>query len=112
MTDKATHTKGPWDIEHSQLTEGHFITSNSLGYHVGVANLCCGVGEPTYFSLENEKDFTALHRDEILANAHLIAAAPELLEALELCREFIRTGEPNGCDRLAESVIAKAKGQA
>jgi hypothetical protein len=58
--------------------------------------------------------------ESYIANAHLIAAAPELLAALEKCLEYIPGSEvrswPPGFKlkedslRMARSAIAKAKG--
>lgn len=53
--------------------------------------------------------------DESAANARLIAAAPDLLEALERCLNFIENteseiGETLPCGEYARAAIAKAKG--
>ena len=69
-----THTPGPWRLR-----------SFSSGYDVCVDGVM-GQGSGGYF-LElhhtlNERDSQELHQ-EFKANAHLIAAAPELLVALE-----------------------------
>jgi hypothetical protein len=53
------HTPGPWTAEH---------------------------GSDDYFYVATE-DGVSFPRDEQKANAHLIAAAPEMLEALKLVRE-------------------------
>jgi hypothetical protein len=54
----------------------------------------------------------APHMDEPLANAHLIASAPELLSALEaLVADFERIiGRPIEAEHEAKAIIAKAKG--
>ena len=53
---------------------------------------------------------------EAIANARLIAAAPELLAALEMVLEYAEDcaadrGERPGCIDHARSAVAKAKGQ-
>lgn len=55
--------------------------------------------------------------DESAANARLIAAAPDLLEALERCLNFIENtesemGDTLECGDKARAAIARAKGEA
>jgi hypothetical protein len=66
---KAKHTKGPWEIDLSVI-HGNFVVGNKDGRPIVESFLC---------------------DDESAANARLIAAAPELLEALEAligCQEL------------------------
>jgi len=88
------HTPGPWAVN-------RYITSGnqSLGFHItgprdgSVSPVC--VGEDTGYG-------------EIDANARLIAAAPELLEALK--KAVNRQGFTNAELITARAVIAKAEG--
>jgi hypothetical protein len=51
--------------------------------------------------------------DEAMANASLISAAPDLLEALEAVVEWLEQGDHEGkLHTMATAAIAKAKGQA
>lgn len=55
------------------------------------------------------------HPDEVIANANLVAAAPDLLEALELAREYLITiahDENHVVLQKIKEAIAKAKGGA
>jgi hypothetical protein len=68
-------------------------------------------------STAGEKVLNELQDDEFIdcnteANACLIAAAPELLEALEMLVRWEETGTPvsDVCFSLARTAIAKAKG--
>lgn len=89
---QAKHTPGPWcqDIHIRTLIaggDGHNVADIEAKYH--------SVGEN-------------------LANASLIAAAPELLEALELLvREFATHGDKaaQSAIKQARAAIAKAKGK-
>jgi hypothetical protein len=57
-----------------------------------------------------------LHRsdEEILANVHLIAAAPAMLDALDAARDYIAAASPKGysapCLWIIDAAISKAKG--
>ena len=86
------HTPGPWEVC------GHFIRtarSNSPGLEVA------------------RVDFTASHFDAATreANGHVLAAAPELLEALELAIS-IESGFscPVPVFKQMQAAIAKARG--
>jgi hypothetical protein len=87
-----SHTPGPWKIG-TPPPNGEQTIGNSQGLMVAVATT--GFNVPT------------------LANARLIAAAPELLEALESMVEMV---EMNGFGKayamdISRAAIAKARGQ-
>ena len=86
-----SHTPGPWDYDSFALREEIMSENNPL-----IATVC---------SVHCKKP------EEMRANARLIAAAPELLEALvELADQYQYN---NGFDEIYEAamkVIAKARG--
>jgi len=94
-TSKVSATPGPWYIE--EHNPGEFdITSGEGGKIIAMAD-CEG--------------------KEAKANAHLIAAAPELLEALKLVRDKYQEHFENmpvawqSVDNIIEAAIAKAEGK-
>ena len=108
MEQKAAHTPAPWQIEWNagQSGEGHYITdSNDMGELSRIA-------------------VVLFHDDadgETRANAHLIAAAPQLLEALQTTAENLRSWKAASNSgiktfdswlEVVEEAIAKAKGGA
>ncbi|MBI6242156.1 hypothetical protein JEP66_13040 [Proteus mirabilis] len=85
------HTPAPW------RTDDWIRTGvNSESKHIAMVNYCSDV-----------------FGDEHKANAHLIAAAPELLEQLIRLRNKIASYKPDDEDDLdiVDAVIAKALGQ-
>jgi hypothetical protein len=78
-----THTPGPWQLWHDD--EGAFVLRSPDDEKV----IC-------------KRDLGLPDRDEGIANAHLIAAAPDLLEAL-------RAMSPD--TEQARAAIAKAEGR-
>ena len=99
--EEMKHTPGPWRIG-TAPPNGEQTIGTIRGMMVAVATTGVGMEEET------------------LANASLIAAAPEMLEALQsLVNQFLQRGvftDPEHPDRialaLAESAIAKATGGA
>ena len=98
-TDKNTpHTPGPWRIkpeEHAAVILCDAFVVADVSYEAGV---CAG----------------ASSKEEALANAQLIAAAPELLVALEQCVPLIiahanYSGEGVSTLQVARLAIAQAK---
>jgi hypothetical protein len=100
----STHTPGPWLVNYA---EDRFDSKRST----------IEIVDGSYDSLNHEQGPLVLaklnvipfapHMDEPLANAHLIASAPDLLAALE------RLAHPMADDEdldYAREVIAKAKG--
>jgi hypothetical protein len=105
MKTKPTHTTGPWRVLYSSnvFPSVHFDDSN-----IPIAVLY----ETTRHGERNRLANSA-------ANAHLIAAAPELLEALELCKEAMissdneqRLQKLEAAFKAASEAISKAKGGA
>jgi hypothetical protein len=106
-----THIQGPWEIEHCINEDGSkFITINGQGPHgAWLADIQAGNidGKPA--------DVTERH----LANARLIAAAPDLLSALQLLMDqydsspdFTMGGNlTNAPFIMARAAIAKATGK-
>ena len=65
--------------------------------------------------MQSAEHIDGIGRDELIANARLIAAAPDMLEALKLCANFIANTESElgmtlPCGELARAAIAKAEG--
>ncbi len=86
------HTPAPWNLG----TETLIVRSANRENHIAD----CGIS----YSLSD---------NEMKANAVLIAAAPELLEALEAMMKFAESGTYDDDDplELASVAIAKAKGE-
>lgn len=101
----STHTPGPW-----RVTGPGYIGSTTNGY----------IPIITPYTDRANRDKHGGATPEAMANAHLIATAPELLEALEaaiaLFNEPTRNpsgypiGEPSWCPG-ARAAIAKARGE-
>ena len=102
MTDQPKWTKGPWAVERNKRTWGW----------VDVVGPSLGVGGPTQAT-----DLTLADEVKRIAEAHLIAAAPDMAEALEKALNFITNtesemGETLPCGDAARAALAKARGQA
>lgn len=114
MTGK--HTQGPWTLLPEEADKDYLrIRGTRLGGRYKVANVHHIRYEGAHAVVRERDDA------ETLANARLIAAAPELLEALEgLDEAYCRAGTPltkaeRNEDRMrliaARSAIAKATGE-
>ena len=98
MTDQPKWTPGPWRYDRtngSPTTGEHMIAGAKPGYLAEVRD--CGSGD-------------------VRANAHLIAAAPDMAEALEKALNFITNtesemGETLPCGDAARTALAKARGE-
>ncbi len=102
-TKVAEHTPGPWRSTGFEYEPeaGWFVREARDSRYLAIASVRC-----TYRETE-----------EIEANARLIAAAPELLEALERALIFIGNtedefGDNLECGDIARAAIAKARGAA
>jgi len=102
-----THTPGPWIVEDWKYTD-----SRSAWRRDGVPTIVGAndaIAEVFNLYRPNAEDDA---ENEAMANARLIAAAPEMLAALEeLCADKY-LADPINADRMANAiaVIAKAKG--
>ncbi|MEH3108940.1 MAG: hypothetical protein PGN22_03110 [Agrobacterium cavarae] len=119
MNDTAKHTPGPWNAEHTSGPTNQYATAST------------GVWSQKRFDAALDRDKMSDPMDdawicgiwgevspEDIANANLIAAAPDLLEALKLfvrAEKMARDGNPpTGADELIElgdAAIAKAEGR-
>ena len=97
-----THTPGPW--------QGGLQISSSKGSNI-IAHIQTRTKKLSGYSNAN-----GVYHYEALANARLIAAAPELLAALVFCLSFLTAnddGEDDVVERIkaAKSAILKATGE-
>lgn len=93
------HTPGPWK---AHFQEAYFVTGPDLGRVAMMMNLKGAYG------LGGRRS-----GDESAANARLIAAAPELLEALREAADYARHPDydwPVEFSRRVSAAIAKAEG--
>ena len=93
------HTPGPWRLMQHKPNLFSIIARGTNPNMEDGENVIAEV-QPAYLPL------SALHPDEIEANARLIAAAPKLLEALKL---FIRVHACGGFVEPDDDVIEQAK---
>ena len=98
----SAHTPGPWKAEPNFRSSGWFVDQPTGARRI---------------ALVNERD-ASIERPECEANARLIAAAPELLEALKDVHRFLNE-EPTArtlqqkmtIDAVVRAAIAKATGE-
>lgn len=92
----AKHTQGPWFWKQARSLQ--HLTSEKHG----------GIG------ITIVKTKYSMDAPHVEANTRLIAAAPELLEALEIAEEVLRKGVPTlttiECVTHLQAIIARAKG--
>lgn len=86
-------TTGPW------VTENGIIKSLSdpRAKRIDIADI--------------QNGFSEFRDGETIANANLLAAAPELLAALELAATYIEDGAPNTALERIKAAVKKAKGE-
>lgn len=94
------HTQGPWRIA-SQNYENSFYVIHG--------NDVEGNREVQVVKMDYGPHPIKGHLDRMQANAKLIAAAPELLEALQLMYELCNVGQPPGNDDLNKAFLAIKK---
>lgn len=100
------HTPGPWHMDPEEITSGFRIVPK-----IGDRGLAVAIQRDAAPAIPG----SGIDRATAEANARLIAAAPELLEALE---EMVKAGEfedwDGRCDciAVARAAIAKATGGA
>lgn len=94
----AKHTPGPWRVNDNPMAMSEYCIlaeSRGTGFGASVA------------TANQREGYNSLSPEEAKANASLIAAAPELLEAL---MELL--AEAEGCEEKARAAITKAQGGA
>ena len=101
------HTPGPWEIPH--LADDNCMCDCSSVVEQRYAGGICHIHVDNGIKSISDGGNDCPPLDEAKANAHLIAAAPELLEALEV---FVEITEGRGAVKLqAIAAITKAKGE-
>jgi hypothetical protein len=119
---KHKFTTGPWKTCHNGKCRCKQIWSETADHPV--ATIEAGEWGDTYPAISKEGKaviesipYGEISEETAEANANLIAAAPELLEALERCEVLVRLRIENDIDdettagHMARAAIAKAKGE-
>jgi len=95
MTDQPKWTPGPWAVERNKRTWGW----------VDVVGPSLGVGGPTQAT-----DLTLADEVKRIAEAHLIAAAPDLYAALEMAQLWLSVDGRFDMQGI-NAALAKARGE-
>lgn len=107
-------TKGPWEIKPLEDDKEYIrIRGTVLGGRFKIAN----VGDGKFH--HDNSDWCKFEREEAKANAHLIAAAPEMYEMLSEIKQVIESGHELGemVSRVQDfgeeinELLAKARGE-
>ena len=96
MTDQPKWTPGPWAVERNKRTWGW----------VDVVGPSLGVGGPTQAT-----DLTLADEVKRIAEAHLIAAAPDMYAALEMAQLWLDVDGRFDMQGI-NAALAKARGEA
>jgi hypothetical protein len=89
----AGFTPGPWKMSRERCS------------YVGVETTCAAGCQPAAANITRCSVTNTIRRDEATANANLIAAAPELYEALE---RFVNAGNMSVFDESSGAALATA----
>lgn len=118
MNEQATkHTPGPWKVSDKMMTDEMICRHDTIGAWVHSCRYIEGAGKLLATAQSNEPigtDYNGGHpqvasRDEMLSNARLIAAAPELLAALRMV--IAHDGRLTGADwTVIRDAVDKAEG--
>jgi hypothetical protein len=100
------HTPGPWELDQYPDVDGYKIRGGKTAFRSG----------PRVLAIVKDQGSAPLYESQ--ANARLIAAAPDLLEALKKIYGFepfalglTPTEYQEAVDKIAINAIAKAEGQ-
>ena len=102
-TETTKHTTGPWRVRNPHEGDGKYIPNVFSGDDNWQATEIC-----VLYGAGKDLEYKA----ECVANANLIAAAPELLEALKAYRCLDTLAETHTfaqCQALADAAIKKAE---
>lgn len=110
----AKHTPGPWSLhahmggEHTtDCSEDHGFIAHTC--HIGAGDILLAEVEAYRYTSGESSGFARVSDfDECRANARLIAAAPELLEALKAARDDLRVAGFDATVSMLDEAIAKA----
>ena len=110
MTDQPKWTPGPWAMETVR-------TSCGTCHRIGPFPRPAYASKPEGWACVYDDYPPGVGSPDLLANSHLIAAAPDMAEALEKALNFITNtesemGETLPCGDAARAALAKARGQA
>lgn len=100
------HTPGPWEIREAIKAEHEFDIRPMRRGDAESSLPQVFVGYRPIATVKHDK---RLDKDQAIANAHLIAAAPELLAALKVAEESV--GDMRSL-QIVRAAIAKAVGSA
>ena len=113
------HTPGPWQAKHDYTKEG----ACTIIANVDGETFSDGTTSHSYDFICTCEDEFGEYTENAEANARLIAAAPELFEALAELRDWAQAtgphgtcGQPLGCItcgfvEMADAALAKARGE-
>lgn len=94
---KNSFTPGPWVVQDGDRFSMEMVITSQRRIEESMASIC-----------EMDVDYDGEHGEEQHANARLIAAAPELLAALQDCREALLRAGADGELKVVDAAIAKA----
>ena len=101
------HTPGPWVLT---ISSGMVEDTKHTIAEIGTTGKYRGA----VTRMQSAEHIDGIGRDELIANARLIAAAPDMLEALKLCANYIANTESElgitlPCGENVRAAITKAE---